>query len=135
MDLFLAIVPPVGVALIIFAVWLAGGGGRRALDADAVRRRVAEDLPGTPLGDTVISGDGAVALATVAGGAGLVVAVVVGDKIAVRRLDRGDVEAVSRDGGRLVITTSDTGCRRIGLDLPDTADDDWWPRVAALAPR
>ena len=133
MDLYLAIVPPVGVALIILTVWLAGGGGRRLLDLETVRRRVAEDLPGTALGDTVISSDGAAALATVPDGSGLVAAVVVGDKVAVRRLEGGDVEAVSRDGGRLVITTSDTGCRRIGLALSGAAGDHWWPRVAALA--
>lgn len=133
MDLYLAIVPPAGVALIILAVWLAGGGGRRRLDLDTVRRRIAEDLPGTAIGDTVIASDGAAALATVPGGPGLVVAMVVGDKVAVRRLEGSDVEAVSRDGGRLVITTGDTGCRRIGVQLPGAAGDHWWPRVAALA--
>lgn len=135
MELFLAIVPPTGVALVILAVWLAGGGARRSLDPETVHRRVAEDLPGTTIGDTVISSDGAAALATVADGSGLVAAVVVGDKVAVRRLDRSDVAAVSRDGGRLLITLSDTGCRRIGVMLPGTTGDDWWPRVAALTCR
>jgi len=133
MDPLLAIVPPVGVAIIMLAVWLAGGGGRRLLDADTVRRRIAEDLPDTAMDDAVISSDGAAALATVTGAADLVAAVVVGDKVAVRRLDRGDVAAVSRDGGRLVITTADFGCRRIALTLPAAVTDDWWRRVAALA--
>lgn len=135
MDLFLAIVPPAGVAIIILAVWLAGGGRWRPLDPETVRRRIAEDLPGTATGDVVISSDGAAALVSVAGGAGLVAAVAVGDKVAVRRLDHGDVDTVSRDGGRLVIITSDMGCRRMALDLPGAVADDWWRRVAALAGR
>jgi hypothetical protein len=133
MEVFLAIVPPVGVAIILLAVWLAGGGGPRLLDADTVRRRIAEDLPGTAMDAVVISSDGAAALATVTGAAGLVAAVAVGDKVAVRRLDRGDVATASRDHGRLVITTGDFGCRRIALTLPAAVTDDWWRRVAALA--
>jgi hypothetical protein len=131
---FIATVPLMGVAIIILAVWLAGGGARRLLDDEILRRCVTEDLPGVAIGDIVISGDGAAALATVVGESGLVAAIVVGDKVAVRRLDRGDVEAVSRDGGKLVIATSDFGCPRVALVISNSMTESWWGHVAALTP-
>jgi len=56
-DPITLLIPLIGIALILLAVWLAGGTRRTRLDRALVLRRLAEDLPGFAAAEIVIVWD------------------------------------------------------------------------------
>ncbi len=112
------LIPLVGIALILAAVWLTGGARRARLDRALVLRRLAEDLPDFAAGEMVIDADGAGALIAEAGGTAHAVAFAAGDKVVVRRLERRDLRRVALAGDRLTIDTGDFTHGRVVLALP-----------------
>lgn len=118
------LVPLLGIALILLAVWLAGGTRRVRLDRALVLRRLAEDLPDFAAGEMAIDKNGAAAL--IAGAPGFAIAFAAGDKIGVRALPAKEVRSVLADGSRLVIDTGDFAHRRFALDLAEPAEPWAW---------
>jgi Fatty acid hydroxylase superfamily len=57
-DPIILLIPLIGIALILLAVWLAGGTRARRLDRALVLRRLAEDLPGFAAAEIVIGAGG-----------------------------------------------------------------------------
>ena len=126
------LIPLIGIALILVAVWLSGGARRVRLDGELMRRRLAEDVPQfTP---AEMASDGATGIATDAKGLALILVFVAGDKIAVRRLGRGEVRRVETAQGVLAIDTGDFTHRRFALNLGAEAAERWAERLARLMP-
>jgi hypothetical protein len=126
-----ALVPLIGIALILLAVRLTGGARRVRLDRALVLRRLAEDLPDFAAGEMVIGDDAATALVGSADGTSCAVLFAAGDRVVVRLLGRGDVRRVGVEAGRLVIDTGDFTHGRFELALAGAAER--W--AARLAPR
>jgi hypothetical protein len=124
------LIPLIGIALILAAVWLTGGARRARLDRALVLRRLAEDLPGFVAGEIVIDAEGAQALVAAVDGASHAVLFAAGDKVVVRRLARGDLRRVAAERDRLTIDTGDFTHGRFALSLPGEA-----ARWAALLAR
>ena len=114
------LVPLVGIALILLAVWLTGGARRARLDRALVLARLAEDLPDFAASEMAIAADGTGALVASAAGA-LAVAFVAGDKVVVRALPRGALRRVDLAGERLLIETDEFTHGRFALTLPGEA--------------
>jgi hypothetical protein len=123
------LVPLIGIALILLAVWLTGGTRRARLDRALVVRRLAEDLPGFAATEIVIDADGANALAASADGQGFALVFTAGDKVAVRPLAAGDRRRVAVAGDGLMIDTGDFTHGRFALTLPGAAAR-WAARLA-----
>lgn len=123
------LIPLVGIALILLAVWLGGGAPRARLDAALVVQRLAEDLPGFAPAEIVIDAAAANAIAASADGRGFAVVFAVGDKVAVRALAARDRRRIAVAGDGLVIDTGDFTHGRFALTLPGTAAR-WAARLA-----
>lgn len=115
------LVPLIGIALILAAVWLTGGARRVRLDRALALRRLAEDLPQFVPGEIAIDADRAEALVAAADGSSPAIVFVAGDKIVVRRLARGGLRRVTLEGERLHIDTGDFTHGRFALVLPGEA--------------
>lgn len=113
------LVPLIGIALILGAVWLSGGARRVHLDRALVLRRLAEDLPGFVADEVAIDADAAHALVAEAQGASHAIVFAAGDRVAVRRLQRDLRVAV--EGERLRIDTGEFAHGRFALALPGEA--------------
>lgn len=124
------LIPLIGIALILAAVWLTGGARRARLDRALVLKRLAEDLPGFAAGEIAITADEAAALVAEAGGAGQAVLFAAGDKVVVRKLDARDLRRVAVEGERLSIETGDFAHGRFDLALPGAAAR-WAARLKA----
>lgn len=123
------LIPLLGIALILAAVWLTGGAKRARLDPALALRRLAEDLPGFAAGDVAIDADGGAALIAPEAGDGCAVVFVAGGRIAVRHLDRHDISRVVLEQDRLVVETGDFTHGRFALRLPGEAAR-WAARLA-----
>jgi hypothetical protein len=123
------LIPLIGIALILLAVWLTGGTRRARLDRTLVLRRLAEDLPGFAAAEIVIDADGANALAASAEGRGFAIVFAAGDKVVVRSLARRDWRRITVSGEGLVIDTGDFAHGRFVLALPGDAER-WMARLA-----
>ena len=128
------LIPLVGIALILVAVWLTGGAQRARLDGGLMVRRLAEDMPHFKPDETALAADGAAGLATDAQGAALMLVFVAGDKVVTRRLQRGDVPQVEAAQGILTIDTGDFTHRRFTLNLGGAVAERWAERLARLMP-
>jgi hypothetical protein len=115
------LVPLVGIALILAAVWLTGGARRVVLDRALVLRRLAEDLPDFVAGEMAIDVERAQALVAAADGGNHAVVFVAGDKVVVRALDRRALRRVAVERDELVIDTDDFTHGRFALALPGEA--------------
>lgn len=118
------LVPLIGIALILAAVWLTGGTRRARLDRALVLRRLAEDLPGFTPGEMAIDEKGRGAI--VAGTPGFAVAFAAGDKVVVRPLAANDVRRVLASGRRLAIDTGDFTHGHFDLTLAEAAEPWAW---------
>jgi hypothetical protein len=114
------LVPLLGIALILAAVWLTGGARRARLDRALVLARLGEDLPDFVASETVIDADAATALAAGADGTFALV-FAAGDKVVVRALGQGEVRRVTVAGDRLEIDTAAFTHGRFALALPGAA--------------
>ena len=114
------LIPLIGIALILAAVWLTGGARRARLDRALVLRRLGEDLPEFIAGEMVIDADAATALAAGADGA-FALLFAAGDKVVVRALSRAELRRVSVAGDRLEIDTGAFTHGRFALALPGEA--------------
>lgn len=123
------LIPLIGIALILLAVWLTGGARRARLDRALVLRRLEEDLPGFVAGEIVIDAAGAQALVAAVDGAAHAVLFAAGDKVVVRRLARGHLGHVAAERDRLTIDTGDFAHGRFTLSLPGEAAR-WAARLA-----
>lgn len=124
------LVPLLGIALILLAVWLTGGARRARLDRALVLARLGEDLPDFAAGEMAIAADGGSAIVADAGGA-LALVFAAGDKVVVRTLERGGARRVTVEGELLTLDTGDFTHGRFALRLPGEAAR--W--AARLAPR
>jgi hypothetical protein len=115
------LVPLIGIALILMAVWLTGGARRALLDRALVLRRLAEDLPDFVAGEMAIDSDRAQALVAAADGANHAVVFVAGDKVVVRPLERRALRRVAVERDELVIETDDFAHGCFALALPGEA--------------
>jgi hypothetical protein len=113
------LIPLIGIALILTAVWLTGAPPVR-LDRALVLARLGEDLPDFVASEIVIDADRTAALAA-GGDAALVLLFAAGDRVVVRPLERGEVRRVGVDGDRLTIDTDAFTRRRFALTLPGAA--------------
>lgn len=127
------LIPLIGIALILAAVWLTGGAGRARLDRALALRRLAEDLPGFAAGEIAIAADGSTALAASEDGSAFALVFAAGGKVAVRRLGRAEVRSVTITGDGLVIDTDDFAHGRFELGLPGDAER--WARRLVLGER
>jgi hypothetical protein len=125
------LVPLIGIALILAAVWLTGGAQRARLDRAQVLRRLAEDMPRFAAAELAIAADGGTAIAADAEGSALVLVFIAGDKIVTRRLGRGEVRRVDTAQDLLVIDTGDFAHGRFALGLAGGAER-WAARLARL---
>jgi hypothetical protein len=114
------LIPLIGIALILAAVWLTGGARRARLDRALVLRRLGEDLPEFIAGEMVIDADAATALAAGADGA-FALLFAAGDKVVVRALSRAELGRVSVAGDRLEIDTCAFTHGHFALALPGEA--------------
>jgi hypothetical protein len=126
------LVPLIGVAVILAAVWLTGGARRVRLDRALVLARLGEDLPDFVAAEVAIDADGAAALIHGAEGA-LAIVFAAGDKVVVRALEPGEVRHVEAAGDRLAIDTTAFTHERFTLTLPGAAAT--WARRLAAAER
>jgi hypothetical protein len=122
------LIPLVGIALILLAVWLTGGARRARLDRALVLARLGEDLPDFTPVEVAVDADAATALAVGADGT-LVLIFAAGDKVVVRALEPGEVRRVAVAGDRLIIDTSAFTHGRFALALPAAAAR-WAQRLA-----
>jgi hypothetical protein len=113
------LVPLIGIALILTAVWLTGAAPAR-LDRALVLKRLGEDLPDVVADEIAIGADRRTALAAAADGS-VVVVFAAGDRVVVRPLARGEVRRVGVDGDRLTIETDGFTHGRFALALPGVA--------------
>jgi hypothetical protein len=114
------LVPLLGIALILAAVWLTGGRRRVHLDRALVLRRLAEDLPGFVAGEMAIDADAAHALVAEAQGAAYAIVFAAGDSVVVRRLEPRDLR-VAVEGERLRLETGEFAHGRFTLAFPGEA--------------
>lgn len=114
------LVPLLGIALILLAVWLTGGARRARLDRALVLARLGEDLPRFSASEMAIAADAATAIVRGVRGA-LALVFVAGDKVVVRALERDAVRRVAVAGDRLMIDTGDFTHGRFALALPGEA--------------
>jgi NADPH-dependent ferric siderophore reductase len=126
------LIPLIGIALILTAVWLTGAPPAR-LDRALVLVRLGEDLPDFVADEIVIDAGRTTALAAAADGT-LVVVFAAGDRVVVRALERGEVRRVGVDGDRLTIDTDAFTHRRFALMLPGAASR-WARRLLPSAGR
>ncbi|HXY99109.1 MAG TPA: hypothetical protein VEI03_03850 [Stellaceae bacterium] len=122
------LVPLIGIALILAAVWLTGGARRARLDRALVLARLGEDLPDFAAAEIAVDADAAAALAAAADGT-LALVFAAGDKVVVRALDRRELRRVDVAGERLEIDTGDFTHGRFALALPGAAAA-WARRLA-----
>lgn len=122
------LVPLIGIALILAAVWLTGGARRALLDRALVLRRLGEDLPEFTANEIVIDRDGGAALAQGADGS-VALAFAAGDKVVVRALTRAELRRVEVAGDRLTLDTAAFTHPRVTLALPGAAAA-WARRLA-----
>ena len=131
------LIPLVGIALILAAVWLTGGARRALLDRALVLRRIDEDLPGFAAAEVSIDADAATAIAATADGASLALIFAAGDKVVVRPLAPRDIRRHSqepmRDGVCLVIDTGDFTHGRFALRLSSAEAARWQARLPVAA--
>lgn len=124
------LIPLIGIALILTAVWFTGASPAR-LDRALLLMRLGEDLPDFVAAEMVIDADRRTALA--AGADGTLVAIfAAGDRVVVRPLERGELKRVSVDGDRLAIETSAFTHGRFALTLPGAASR-WGERLLSSA--
>jgi hypothetical protein len=123
------LIPLIGIALILLAVWLTAGTRRARLDRALVLRRLAEDLPGFAAAEIVIDAPAANALAASADGRSFAIVFAAGDKVVVRSLARRDWRSITVSGDGLVIDTGDFTHGRFALALPGEAER-WMARLA-----
>jgi hypothetical protein len=123
------LIPLLGIALILLAVWLTGGTRRARLDRDLVLRRLEEDLPGFAAAEIVIDAPAASAIAASADGRHFALVFAAGDKVVVRALAPPDWRRVTVSGDGLVIDTGDFAHGRFVLALPNEAER-WMARLA-----
>jgi hypothetical protein len=95
------LIPLIGIALILLAVWVAGGTRRARLGRALVLRRLADDLPGFAAGV----------------------------KVVVRPFAARDGRRITLSGDGLVIDTGDFTRGRFVLALPGEAER-WLARLA-----
>ena len=128
------LVPLVGIALILLAVWLTGGARRARLDRALVLRRLDEDAPDFVAEDVVVDAGGGTALAAAADRGAVALVFAAGDRVAVRKLAPGDVRRLAQESGpegvRLVIDTGDFTHGRFDLLLPKAEAERWAARLA-----
>ena len=124
------LIPLLGIALILAAVWFTGGARRARHDRALVLRRLGEDLPGFEPGEIAIAADAGQALVRSADGAAHAVLFAAGDRVAVRRLERRGMR-VSAERDDLSIETGDFTHGRFVLSLPGEAAR--WARLLAPA--
>ncbi len=122
------LVPLIGIALILLAVWFTGGARRARLDRALVLARLGEDLPDFIAVEIAIDADAAAALALGADGM-LVLVFAAGDKVVVRALEPGELRRVKVAGDRLEIDTAAFTHGRFALALPGAASA-WARRLA-----
>ncbi|HZB93916.1 MAG TPA: hypothetical protein VE397_20880 [Stellaceae bacterium] len=115
------LVPLIGIALILAAVWLTGGARRARLDPALVLRRLAEDLPAFLPGEVAIDAENMQALVAAADGSAPAIVFAAGDKLVVRLLAPGELRRVALAGDRLLIDTGAFTHGRFALALPGAA--------------
>ena len=130
------LIPLGGIALILLAVWLAGGARRARLDRALVLRRLDEDLPDFAATEICIDADAATAIAAAGDGA-LALIFVAGDKVVVQRLTARDIRRVAQDrsgdDARLVIDTGEFTHSRVALKLSAAEAARWRARLPVAA--
>jgi hypothetical protein len=125
-DPITLLIPLIGIALILLAVWLAGGTRR---DRALVLRRLAEDLPGFAAAEIVIDAAAANAIAASADGRDFAIVFAAGDKVVARPLAARDGRRITLSDDGLVIDTGDFTRGRFVLALPGEAER-WLARLA-----
>ncbi|HEX3674925.1 MAG TPA: hypothetical protein VHU87_11685 [Rhizomicrobium sp.] len=121
-----------GIAVLVGLNVLLFGRCTGALDLAALGRALALDQPGFRAGDGVVAGDAALVENAADGALYLVRAG--GDKFVTRKLSRGSVRGLSRDGSRLDLRFADFTFPRARLAFADEASAaDWQARLSRAA--
>ncbi len=121
-------IPLGGIALVLLAVFVAGGRRALRLDEAIARRRLAEDLPGFMPQALLVDQDGDTVLAR--GPDGFAVVFSAGARAAVRRI--AAPPALQVEGGRLTLDTGDFTHPRFVLTAEPAAAADWARALGAL---
>jgi hypothetical protein len=123
-----------GVALMIGACALLFGTRDTLIPSAAtVAERLAGDVPGFRASSTAVSRDGRAALLENTVDGNVYLAVVRGDETVMRRLRRGTLKGVTRDGGKLSLELGEFTLGRARLDLGDETAASWEARLKAIA--
>jgi hypothetical protein len=128
------LIPLIGIALILTAVWLTGGARRARLDGGLMVRRLAEDAPQFEPYEMALTADGAAGLATDAKETAFMLLFVAGDKVVTRQLGRGDVWRADATQGILTVDTGDFAHRRFAMNLGGEVAERWAARLQRLMP-
>jgi len=133
------LIPVVGIALVLGAVWLTRGAQRVRLDRPVMLRRLAEDAPDFIFAEFAGDLNGQGAIASERSGPALALLWIVGNQIVVRLLSAGAVRRVERrpasDGTTLAVETGDFTLGQFALRLPSGEAERWAERFDRLARR
>jgi hypothetical protein len=119
-----------GIALLVGFNVLLFGRGTGVLDLRALESRLALDHPGFRAGAGALSVDARAALLEDRADGALYLARAGGDKFVTRRLSRGSLRKLSRDGARLDLRFADFTFPRAKLTFADESQtSDWEARL------
>jgi hypothetical protein len=119
-----------GVAMMVGLNVLLFGRGAGVLDLEAVSRSLALDHPGFVPGHAALAVDGRAALIEDRGGHALYLARASGARFVTRKIARGSLRGLGRDGARLDLRFSDFTFPRAELAFAGEAEaGDWEARL------
>jgi hypothetical protein len=135
MDVVIYLIGSVaGIALMVGLNVLLFGRGTGALDLRALESRLALDHPGFRAGESAVSADARAALMENRADGALYLARAGGDKFVTRRLSRGSLRALRRDGAGLDLRFADFTFPRAKLAFADESQaSDWEARLKRVA--
>ena len=123
-----------GIGLMVGLNVLLFGRGTGALDLRALESRLALDHPGFRAGESALSADAHAALMENRNDGALYLARAGGDKFVTRRLSRGALRKLSREGARLDLRFADFTFTRARLAFATESEaGDWEARLKRVA--
>jgi hypothetical protein len=133
MNAFYLIGSVAGIALLVGLNMLLFGRQIAALDRDAVVETLANDRPGFRIGRHTIAEGAQTALVENDADGALYLVAARGDRIASRRLARGSVRKLDRDGKSIALRLSDFTFPKASLAFADeNAAQEWETRLKAM---
>jgi hypothetical protein len=130
MDLLYLLGSVAGIAVLVGLNVLLFGHRAGALDMAALERRLALDHPGFRASVAALSADARAGLIQNEADGTLYLARIGGDKLVTRKLARGSVRALRRDGASLDLRFADFTFPRARLAFADAGEaGDWEARI------